>query len=118
MNMNERLNELLMDADFQEKSKSIQTKDELKILMGEFGLDMTPEQIDSFLIELGLLLSNEESDELTDSDLDDVAGGGLVTISLTGAAAAAFGIACGVTIGVGALAVGGYLIYKTVKKKK
>jgi len=115
MNKNERINELLMDKDFQQKSLTITTKEDVQSLFAEFGIEMTNEEVEIFLVQLGAMLSKEQSTELTEDDLENVAGGAW-SIVLTGAAASAFGIACGVTIGVGALALGGYIVYKKLKK--
>lgn len=115
MDKNARINELLMDQDFQKKSLEVTSKEGVQDLFKEFGVDLTEEETDDFLIQLGALLS-ESSDELTEDDLDGVSGGAF-SLVLTGAAASAFGIACGVTIGIGAVAVGGYIIYKKIKKK-
>lgn len=117
MDKNARMNELLMDQDFQNKSLAVATKEDLQTLFTAFGLELTEEETDEFLVRLGTMLSGEVSEELGEDDLDNVAGGAF-SIVITGAAASAFGIACGVTIGVGALAVGGYALYKAVKKKK
>ena len=117
MNKNERLNELLMDKDFQQKSLAVSTQEEVQSLFAEFGLELTAEEVEQFLIQLGQMLSETQSEELNEDDLDNVSGGAW-SIVLTGAAASAFGIACGVTIGIGAVALGGYIIYKQATKKK
>lgn len=115
MDMNARINELLMNEEFQKRSVEVTTKEGVQALFTEFGVNLTEEEVDAFLIQLGAMLSGA-SDELGEEDLDNVAGGGFLSIALSGAAATAFGVACGITIGVGALAVGGYYIYKTLRK--
>lgn len=118
MDKSVRVNELLVNKDFQQKSQAITTKEEARKLFAEFGVELTTEEVDSVLLQLGAMLSAMQSDELSADDLDDVSGGALeipIAIKLTGTAAAAFGISCGVVIGLGALALGGYVIYKTLR---
>ena len=114
MDKNARINELLMDKEFQKKAAEITTKEGVQVLFAEFDVELTEVEVDAFLLQLGAMLA-ETSDELGEEDLDNVSGGAW-SIVLTGAAASAFGIACGVTIGVGALALGGYIVYKKLKK--
>lgn len=116
MDKNMRVNELLMDKTFQEKSLAVTNEEEVQELFAEFGLELTHEEVESILVQLGSMLS-ETSEELDEEDLENVSGGAW-SIVLTGAAASAFGIACGVTVGLGVVALGVAFAVKQAKKKK
>lgn len=89
-----KLEGILKNNEFVNKSASITTAEELQTLIAEYGLEMTVEEV----VEFCKLVAKEKEriengSELSPEDLDDVSGGGALFI-----------LGC---IGLGVVALGG-----------
>lgn len=71
--MNEKLNELLSNQEFVEKLVNLETDTEVQGLLADNGVELTLEQI--ALIKKGVENQLSGSEELSDDDLETVAGG-------------------------------------------
>lgn len=71
--MNEKMKELLADKAFVEKLMSLETETEVQSLLSENGVELTVEQIS--MIKKGVMSQLSNSDELSEDDLETVAGG-------------------------------------------
>lgn len=101
-------------------------EEEIREILANNGLKLTPEQTHTILMELGNSVSEiiTDQDELLEDDLDGVAGGGMITIAIgttvikaSGTLAIALGGATGVALGVGAVCVGVWAYKKYIKPK-
>lgn len=76
-----KLEEILKDSKFVEKAAGITTAEELQVLIAEFGLEMTVEEVYEFC---KLIVKEKEridnGGELSVEDLDDVSGGGVLFV--------------------------------------
>jgi len=86
MNMNkmEKLNKLFEDAAFAQELKEMQTLEEIQNLLAGKGIAMTTEELEEVAEKYG----NANDTELSDDQMENVAGGGAVAIGLV-----AFGVA-------------------------
>jgi len=73
MTMNEKLNTLLEDQDFIEKLTNTETDTEVQALLAENGVELTLEEINA--VKKGVEARISEEGELSEDDLENVAGG-------------------------------------------
>ena len=66
-----KLEVLSNDPAFLEAMKNVAGKDDIKKVFSEYGLDLTKEEVDAFVF----LAEKEISGELSDAELENVAGG-------------------------------------------
>ena len=67
----ERIEALSKDAAFLEEMKGAAGKDDIQKIFAKYGLDLNREEVDAFVT----LAERELSGELSDTDLENVAGG-------------------------------------------
>lgn len=113
----EQLNDLLENnVSLQQKISETKDPETIRSLLAEGGVDLTKEEMEEMLIEIGRQLNvSEQNTNLTEDDLEKVTGG-------FGAATGAFILGCvgGGILGiaaVGALAYGGWYLYTKLAKK-
>ena len=117
----ERLNELYSDPKMTKKLNAAPTEEDLRVMLAENGVDLTPEEMSGVLEELAVLAEESvNDDELNEEQLENVSGGftltfASITLKTTGAVTAAFGIGAGVGLGIG---LAGLAVYAIGKKKK
>jgi len=70
--MEKKLTELLGSEEFMAKVNGCETQEKLLALFAENGVDMTPEELKAFAKKL-----DEPECELTDDELENIAGGGV-----------------------------------------
>ena len=110
MDINEKLNALLANPEFYVEGKDVASVEDFVELMHKHGVELTNEEADGVLAQLGMLIE-QHNGELSADDLEDVSGGG-VSIAIAGlsitiksvAAGAVFGAGLGVAVGVAAVA--------------
>lgn len=110
MDINEKLNALLTNPDFYVEGKDVKSVEDFVELLRKHDLELTPEEADGVLAQLGMLIE-QENGELSEGDLDNVSGGivklviGGLAVTVKGAAAGAvLGAGLGVAVGVAAVA--------------
>lgn len=81
------VNNLFEDATFKEKFLQAESKDDLQKLFGEYGVELSREEVDEFVAELEAF---NAGDELSEETLEDVSGGGITMKKLAGWCVAAF----------------------------
>lgn len=117
----EQINALFEKPEIQQQISGLTDPEEIRKVLAENGVELTAEEMNEVLLSIGETVANLVPDsELSEDDLENVAGGFAMTISL-GAGAAVFCAVAGGIIGVAAvagLAYGAYYLYKKVKKKK
>ena len=117
----ERLNELYSDPEMAQKLNAAPTEEDLRLMLAENGVELTPEEMSGVLEELAALAGESMNDEeLDEEQLENVSGGFTLTIAsvalkTTGVVTTAFGISTGVGIGIG---LAGLAVYAIGKKKK
>lgn len=82
----EKLGALLSDKEFYEKNKAVATNDELVALIRREVPEATEEEIDRFLTMVSEQLLSEGS-ELSEEELENVAGGFGITLTVAGVCA-------------------------------
>ena len=99
-NVYEKIAEVLSDQSFYADNKDVKTPEELLAAVKQYVPEASNEEIDEILTQVSVQL-NKENGELTEDDLDDVAGG-VFTVAITVAGivtavkyAAAIGAAAG-----------------------
>ena len=99
----EKLGALLANEDFCQKFIACTTKQEAYKLFADNGSDLTEEEINGLALQLKALTQKliENDGELSEEDLEQIAGGGTVEVALTTLFVAPAGI--GAAAGVGAL---------------
>lgn len=126
MTQYEQMEKILENEDIRAQISTLTDPDEAYRILTENGLDVPREAFEEFLMSIGEAVNEKlGEDELSEDDLENVAGGagialaiGGVSIKMTAAAAAAFGTGFAVGVGIG-VAVGlGYLGYRLYKKYK
>lgn len=125
MTQYEKLEEVLQDELIRSQVANMHDPDEVYALVTEEGVDIPKEAFLEFLGCMGEAVAEKmEEAELTEDDLDTVAGGtglfvtiGGLTVKVTGAAAAAFGTGMAIGVGVGVAALAGVALYSYLKKK-
>ena len=118
MDINEKLNELLANPEFYAEGRDVASVEDFVELMGKHDVELTKEQANEVLAQLGMLI-NQQTGELSADDLDDVSGGA-ATIVIGGlsiaiksvAASAVLGAGLGVAVGVAAVAGACYVAKK------
>lgn len=126
MTQYEQMEKILENEDVRAQISTLTDPDEAYRILTENGLDVPREAFEELLMSIGEAVNEKlGEDELSEDDLENVAGGagialaiGGVSIKMTAAAAAAFGTGFAVGVGIG-VAVGlGYLGYRLYKKYK
>ncbi len=95
MNDNEKIakvKEIFADKDFVAKVMEMETAEEVQAAVKAQGVELTLEEIEATKAELANQLENPDSDEISDEQLENVAGGFAVTT-----------IVCAAIIGAGAI---------------
>ncbi|MEM7592900.1 MAG: Nif11-like leader peptide family natural product precursor [Cyanobacteria bacterium P01_A01_bin.83] len=69
---------LQTDKDFENQLKQAQTRAEREEIIKNAGFDFTDEEWDAFAQESRDALNSEEAQELSEEDLENVAGGGIL----------------------------------------
>ena len=95
MNDNEKIakvKEIFADKDFVAKVLAMETAEEVQAAVKAQGVELTIEEIEATKAELVNQLENKDSDEVSDEQLENVAGGFAVTT-----------IVCAAIIGAGAV---------------
>lgn len=91
MEINEKLRDLLNSETFANEIKNLKTVEELQVVLKQHGVEMTTDEI----IELGGHLARkvgmDKNGELTEEDLENVSGGGLLALAALGIASICFG---------------------------
>ena len=106
MDRNEKLQELFSSEEFKQEAANISTAEELQALFAKHGLELS---IDEVISLCGQIAAQMGEVELSENELEDVAGGfGLVTVGII-----ALGVGC-----IGALAMGIYNGYIEAKRGK
>lgn len=82
------------DSSFADRLLNLETPEEVQSLLNAEGLDFTLEEINMLRDALLKTLEKGENGELTDADLEEVAGG-FAIITLIGVIAGCIGAACG-----------------------
>lgn len=83
------------DLGFAEKLFTTEKPEDVISLLKEQGLEFSLEEINSFKDALVKALDKGTNAELSDEDLEDVAGGIVVTAAVVGATASCLGATCG-----------------------
>ena len=119
MNINEKLNVLLADPAFYQEGKDVASVEDFMELLRKHDVELTAEEADAVLTQLGMLIAQQNSEELSEDDLDNVAGGliklvigGIAVTVKSAAAGAVLGAGLGVAVGVAAVAGGCYYAKK------
>ena len=73
------VNNLFEDATFKEKFLQAESKDDLQKLFGEYGVELSREEIDEFVAKLDEFTAG---DELSEETLEDVSGGAITVKKL------------------------------------
>lgn len=117
------INAMMEKSEVQEKAKQCKDAAELQQLFAENGVDLTVNEVEAFLSELteSVMSKIRENQELSEDDLDSVAGGlGGVAAAIIGGFAsipvAGWIVAGAVVIGLGAFVIGGINGYYSKKK--
>ena len=116
----EKLNQIFEDSAVMEQVSTLRDPDEIRAVLEEHGLTLSAQELDEILLAVGESVSQLMPEgELSEDDLEDVAGGVSVTILLGAGAKILCGVAGGLVgvAAVAALAYGGYVLYKKYKKK-
>ena len=71
MDVMKKLEALQNVAEFEQEMSKVGSPEELQVLFKKHGVDLTNEELNSLLAKV----SAQDNDELSDTDLDDVAGG-------------------------------------------
>jgi len=110
MDINEKLNALLADPAFYQEGKDVTSVEDFVELLKKHDVELTVEEADAVLAQLGMLIA-QQNGELSEDDLDNVAGGivkiliGGLAVTVKGAAAGAvLGAGLGIAVGVAAVA--------------
>ena len=110
MDINAKLNELLANPEFYQEGKEVKSVEDFVDLLRKHNLELTADEAEGVLAQLGMLIE-QQSGELSEDDLENVAGGGVsiviggLSVVIKGAAAGAvFGAGLGVAVGVAAVA--------------
>ncbi len=74
----EKLKEIFADKDFAVKVMSMETAEEVQAVVKEKGVELTIEEINQ--IQAQFLKAAENSEEISDDELENVAGGSLLLI--------------------------------------
>lgn len=116
----QKLNALFENnEEVQQKAAMISDFEELHSLISNNGVDISREELTDFLLEVGQCVSEVmPEDELSEDDLDDVAGGIAGTIIIGKSASLVAGLlggAAGVLL-VAGVAYCGYKLYKAATK--
>lgn len=116
------INAMMEKSEVQEKAKQCKDAAELQQLFAENGVDLTVDEVEAFLSELTESVMSKicENQELSEDDLDNVAGGlGSVAAAILALGSTPVGpwiIAGAVVVGLGALIIGGINGYYSKKK--
>lgn len=81
--MNEKLNELLQDESFIKNLLSLETDEEVQSFLSENGVDFTLSEIAAIKSGVAARLAGDE-EELSDDDLENVAGGADIAAIISG----------------------------------
>lgn len=76
--MNVKLLELFKDKEFSKKAANCESASEVLSMIEAKGIDITKEEFDSFMKDLARS-SNDREEELDESELEQVSGGGFLT---------------------------------------
>lgn len=106
--MEERLNELFVNPEFLEKNADRGTVDEIFEAVSAEIPEITKKELEDYLITVSKAMS---TGEVSENDLDNVAGGG---ITFLGACAAIYGVGCALSVCYkGGKAIGQGIYYLT-----
>lgn len=105
MEKQQKLNALFTNEAFKAEADKISTAEELQELFAKYGVEMTLDEVIDLCGVIARYMQSEDSEELSEDDLDNVAGG---------IAWLAIGVA---VLCIGALAIGIYNGYQSCKKK-
>lgn len=106
--MDERLSVLSSNEEFKSKLVALETVEQIQALFNEYEIEMSQDEVAEFCKEVAKAANLlPEGEELNEEELENVAGGIVITasVALTYAAYA------------GALALGAYLGYQRAKRK-
>jgi predicted ribosomally synthesized peptide with nif11-like leader len=87
MNENEKaakLKEIFADKEFVEKTMAMETAEEVQSAVKEKGVDISIAEIESVKAELANHVSNPDSEEVSDEQLENVAGGFAISALIGG----------------------------------
>lgn len=105
MDKHEKINELFASEEFKNEASKISTAEELQELFAKHGVEMTVDEVIELCGVIARYMEADAKEELTQNELDEVAGG------VIGWLAVGVAVLC-----VGALAMGIYNGYKSCKK--
>ncbi len=77
-----KIKEIFADKDFVEKILAMETAEEVQAAIKAQGVELTIEEIEATKAELVNQLENKDSDEVSDEQLENVAGGFAVTTAI------------------------------------
>lgn len=84
MEINEKLKELLNNKEFEKEVEKMKTAEELQTAFKQYGIDMSIAEI----VELGKLFAEQmgigKTGEISEDDLENVSGGGIFGLAVTG----------------------------------
>lgn len=120
MNKVEKLNEIFSKPAIMEQVSVMDDPEQILAILAENGLDLTAEELNEVLLTIGETVAPLLPEgELSEDDLDNVAGGGGVTATIVLGAGAKFTAAIlGGLVGVAVVAGLAYCGYKLYKKCK
>lgn len=107
-----KITELFQDEAFLKKANECQTMEDFYTLFNQNGAEISEEETIDLISQIAEKRQKMDNGELVEDDLDDVAGG----VVLTGAAAVACCVGLGV-VGVGVAAGAAYVAYQTLRWK-
>lgn len=118
----EQINMLFEKPEIQQQVSGLTDPEDIRKVLVDNGVELTSEEMNEVLLSIGETIANLVPEgELSEDDLEDVAGGGFSMMLVLGAGSTTFCAVAGGLIGVAAvagLAYGGYCLYKKTKKKK
>ena len=84
MNIYDEIGKALTDSHFYEENKDLDDRDEIIKAVQSRVPEASAEDVDVFLTQVSETLQKENSDVLSEEDLEDVSGGLVVTIAVIG----------------------------------
>jgi predicted ribosomally synthesized peptide with nif11-like leader len=109
MNDNEKvakLKEIFADKEFVEKVLAMETAEEVQAAIKEKGVEISVSEIESVKAELANQASSPDSDEVSDEQLENVAGGFAISTLI-----------CGLIIGGAVVAGGATIVNEAVRRR-
>lgn len=118
MNREELFNQLFEDPNVVRQVQAMSDPEEIRSFLASHGVEFSQDEMEQLLLGIGEAMDNRIAEgELDENELESVAGGFTMTLTLGAGAALAAGT-LGFVVGVGGVIALGYFGYKYYKKLK